>query len=117
MHQVWLRKRHTWHIGSADVTVSMSPEMADRLRASALYQRVVKPIRHRREPAVAAESPLVPIPVLDAQGQALAERIAAVEWYPSIDLGHGVVTPGLVDHRAQLPYYGLPESMAGMRVL
>lgn len=118
MQQTWLRKRHTWHVGSTNITVSMTPDFAERLRASTVYQRVIKPLRHRPAPIVAAEpAPLTAIPVLDSEGQALRDQIATVEWYHSIDLGHGVVTPGLVDHRAQLPFYGLPESMAGMRVL
>lgn len=40
-----------------------------------------------------------------------------IDWYHSIDLGHGIVTPGKVDHRAQLPLYHLPESLKGMRCL
>jgi tRNA (mo5U34)-methyltransferase len=116
--QAWLRKRQTWHVGPAGITVSMTPELAERLRESAVYKRVLRPLRHRRAPTVgAAPSTPTAIPVLDAEGQALLERIATVEWYHSIDLGHGVTTPGLVDHRAQLPFYGLPGSMVGMRVL
>jgi tRNA (mo5U34)-methyltransferase len=116
--QTWLRKQRTLHAGPFDVTVSMPVEVADRLRASLLYRRVVRPTLTRRPGrAVSPEpAPAIPVPV-DADGQALRERIAGVDWYHSIDLGHGVVTPGLVDHRAQLPFYGLPDSLAGKRVL
>jgi tRNA (mo5U34)-methyltransferase len=38
-------------------------------------------------------------------------------WYHTVDLGGGLVTPGDHDFRDSLPAFGLPESMAGMRVL
>jgi SAM-dependent methyltransferase len=38
-------------------------------------------------------------------------------WYHTIDLGDGLVTPGVYDFRPQLPVFGFPDSMAGMRVL
>src|SRR5262249_46089158 len=33
------------------------------------------------------------------------------------DLGHGVATPGFVDHRAQMGHYRLPDSLAGLRCM
>jgi tRNA (mo5U34)-methyltransferase len=48
---------------------------------------------------------------------ALADRAASIPWYHTIDLGHGVVTPGFVDHREQVPFYRWPESLTGMRCL
>jgi tRNA (mo5U34)-methyltransferase len=54
---------------------------------------------------------------LSPQARQIIERVAPLEWYHSIDLGHGVVTPGFVDHRDQLPYYQLPASLQGMRCL
>jgi tRNA (mo5U34)-methyltransferase len=116
--QTWLRKRRTLHVGSVDVTVSMPVEVAELIRSSAFYRRVVRPVLKWRHPRASvpqlADPPAVP---LDAEGRALLARVEEVDWYHSIDLGHGVVTPGLVDHRSQLPFYGLPESMVGMRVL
>jgi tRNA (mo5U34)-methyltransferase len=47
----------------------------------------------------------------------LKDKVEAVDWYHTIELGNGVVTPGFVDHRAQLPQYHLPESFAGKRCL
>jgi len=38
-------------------------------------------------------------------------------WYHTIDLGNGIVTPGVYDLRPVLPYYGIPESLAGKTVL
>ncbi len=47
----------------------------------------------------------------------ILKRITGVEWYHSIDLGYGVVTPGLFDHRPLLNQYHLPENFKDMRVL
>jgi len=49
--------------------------------------------------------------------KAILHRVSEVEWYHSIDLGNGVVTPGLFDHRPFLSYYHLPENFKDMRVL
>jgi tRNA (mo5U34)-methyltransferase len=50
-------------------------------------------------------------PALDGLG------LEQIDWYHTIDLGDGVVTPGFVDHRDQVRLYGLPDSLAGMRCL
>jgi len=49
----------------------------------------------------------------------LQARIDRVRWYHGFQLAPGVVTPGKrkVDARAMLDGYGLPESLAGKRVL
>jgi SAM-dependent methyltransferase len=38
-------------------------------------------------------------------------------WYHTIDLGDGLVTPGIYDYRASLPAFRFPERMDGMTVL
>lgn len=38
-------------------------------------------------------------------------------WYHTIDLGHGVVTPGIFDHRPHLAHYGFPADLSGQSVL
>lgn len=38
-------------------------------------------------------------------------------WYHTVDLGQGVVTPGLYDYRNQVGEFGFPEDMTGMQVL
>ena len=38
-------------------------------------------------------------------------------WYHTLDLGHGVVTPGMFDHRPVLDRYPLPEDLSGRRCL
>jgi 2-polyprenyl-3-methyl-5-hydroxy-6-metoxy-1,4-benzoquinol methylase len=38
-------------------------------------------------------------------------------WYHTVDLGDGLVTPGMYDYRQALPIYRFPDSMRGMRAL
>jgi SAM-dependent methyltransferase len=47
----------------------------------------------------------------------LLERAKAQGWYHTLELAPGVVTEGMFDHRPYVAKYGLPEQMAGMRVL
>lgn len=49
---------------------------------------------------------------------AAVDRAARVQvWYHTIDLGDGIVTPGMFDHREYLDEYGLPADLSGQRVL
>ncbi|HVW81533.1 MAG TPA: methyltransferase domain-containing protein [Mycobacteriales bacterium] len=47
----------------------------------------------------------------------LADRVAAVGWYHTIELPGGIRTPGQFDHAELLPRYGLPASLAGKRAI
>ena len=47
----------------------------------------------------------------------IQHRVSQFEWYHSIDLGGGVVTPGIFNHEPLLPLYGIPESLRGKTVL
>ncbi len=47
----------------------------------------------------------------------LLAAIQSLEWYHSIDLGNGVITPGHYDHRPFLKYYRLPEQLDGKSVI
>lgn len=47
----------------------------------------------------------------------LADRVKSIAWYHTIDLPGGVRTAGAFDHRDLVPHYGLPDSLAGQRVL
>ena len=47
----------------------------------------------------------------------LRQRVAAQRWFHQIDLGEGLVTPGLDDSRAKLARLRLPASLAGLTVL
>ena len=44
--------------------------------------------------------------------------VASVDvWYHVVDLGHGVLTPGMYDMRPTVEHYGFPASLAGKQVL
>ena len=47
----------------------------------------------------------------------LRKRVSEIEWFHTIDLGHGVVTPGLDDTPRKLTDIGLPEDLSGQTVL
>lgn len=47
----------------------------------------------------------------------LAARASRLRWYHTIELGPGVVTEGMFDHRRALDRYLLPEDLTGMRCL
>jgi tRNA (mo5U34)-methyltransferase len=47
----------------------------------------------------------------------LLKTVQSLEWYHSIDLGNGIVTPGHYDHRPYLQYYRLPEDLHGKTVI
>jgi tRNA (mo5U34)-methyltransferase len=47
----------------------------------------------------------------------LIEHAMRMNWYHTIELAPGVVTPGLVDTRKYVRHYGLPDNMAGLRAL
>jgi tRNA (mo5U34)-methyltransferase len=50
-------------------------------------------------------------------GAELTRQVSEFSWYHTIELPHGVVTPGTYDHRELVPHYGLPASLAGKRAL
>ncbi len=49
--------------------------------------------------------------------EALKRDVAALEWYHTIDLGGGIVTPGVFDLRPLVPKFGIPERLDGKTVL
>jgi tRNA (mo5U34)-methyltransferase len=53
----------------------------------------------------------------DPSRSELQRAVDSVWWYHTLDLGEGVRTPGLFDHRPILDRYNLPQSFAGKRVL
>lgn len=59
-------------------------------------------------------TPQAPAPV---PGTRRDPEVEAINWYHTLDLGDGVVTPGFYDHRPILNHYALPERLDGLRVL
>jgi len=47
----------------------------------------------------------------------LADEVAKYGWYHTLDLGHGVVTKGMFDHRRSTGRYLIPDDLTGMRCL
>jgi len=47
----------------------------------------------------------------------LAEKVGAYTWYHTLDLGDGVMTAGMFDHRPVVGKYLLPNDLSGMRCL
>lgn len=47
----------------------------------------------------------------------LRRRVEKLDWYHSIELANGLVTPGLFDHRSHLHHYPIPARLDGQRVL
>ena len=47
----------------------------------------------------------------------LAEQVERYSWYHTLDLGNGVVTKGMFDHRPVLDRYLIPDDLSGMRCL
>ena len=90
-------------LGGVELSVALDKELYERLKASLPYRLL------RRLPKV----PVVRNgePPLDGL------RLEQIEWYQTIDLGNGTVTPGFVDHREQVGLYGLPDSLEGKRCL
>ncbi|HEY3442738.1 MAG TPA: methyltransferase domain-containing protein [Paludibaculum sp.] len=105
----------------------------DQDRASGLWQYVLKPAGHAFAGVSAAvEGAMTALTTVDAPGarhvpgptanptpeqKAILERIAGIDWYHTIDLGHDICTPGRFNHIPLLDQYRLPESLAGKRCL
>lgn len=105
----------------------------DAMRNSWAYQRLIKPIRYAGRPRSTEAPPprlrpyyIKPKPSmpLDISSTDSPERIEVIEqvrsvpaWYHTINLPHGVSTPGLFDHRPALHLYGLPGSLSGKQCL
>jgi tRNA (mo5U34)-methyltransferase len=47
----------------------------------------------------------------------LAAEIGRLSWYHTLDLGNGVVTEGVFDHRPVVDRYMIPDELSGMRCL
>jgi tRNA (mo5U34)-methyltransferase len=47
----------------------------------------------------------------------LEREVGRYRWYHTLDLGHGVVTEGMFDHRQALDRYLLPSDLSGTRCL
>jgi tRNA (mo5U34)-methyltransferase len=49
--------------------------------------------------------------------EAILQAVQSLEWYHTIDLGDGIVTPGTFDLRTVVDRFGIPERLDGKTVL
>ena len=47
----------------------------------------------------------------------IEQEMKRLKWYDTIDLGQGLSTPGIYDHRPYLAAYGLPKDLKNRTVL
>jgi tRNA (mo5U34)-methyltransferase len=59
----------------------------------------------------------MPSPAVGAPAEDLARRVAARQWYHTLELAPGVVTPGYFDTRPIVRRIPLPERLDGLRCL
>lgn len=119
-------RRKRFSLAGIEVAVSIDERRAAQFRSLSRLRYVINPARRlfgrtkdrgaaetlpERGARLAVESFATP------EARAIAERANEVVWYHAIELPHGVVTPGYVDHRDVRDRYGLPADMHGMRAL
>lgn len=123
--------RERWaRVGPFEVGLSLPVALDRRLTKSGAIQRVLKPLRRATRRTTSRADAALPADIYEPlsarrpqpsdihpEARALIDRVARIDWYHTIDLKYGVVTPGFVDHRDQLSAYQLPESLAGKRCL
>ncbi len=120
-----LTKEKRLRLGGFELAIATDAGRAERIRNSLPYRFVLRPAlgliqRQNDRPRTAAEPPQAspaPQPDTDPEAAAIRERVSKVRWYHTIDLGRGVVTPGLVDGRSIVSRCGLPANLSGKRVL
>lgn len=47
----------------------------------------------------------------------IKQQVTKLVWYHTMDLGYGIVTPGIYDHRPYLKLYGIPRDLSGKSAL
>jgi tRNA (mo5U34)-methyltransferase len=55
--------------------------------------------------------------LIEMTREELQQKVAGIRWFHRIDLGHGIVTPGLDDTAAKLKRVKLPADLTGRSVL
>lgn len=98
------------NVGSVELAVFFPQDLARKIRTLG----GILPDRQLKHP----DAPM-PLPkgTHSSEAEALQQRLDKIEWYHTIDLGNGLVTPGWFDLRPHLDQYPLPPRMDGMRVL
>src|SRR5262249_48607320 len=111
-HEVFTMIARVLRVKGVEMAISIDERYAKPLRA-------VKRAMRGRRPA-AAPSPVrqsAETPAESPEAIERRKRIAATGWYHTLELGHGIATPGFFDHRPVLQHYHLPDSLSGQRAL
>jgi hypothetical protein len=125
-------------LGPMEMSLRLDAKYASMVSKSLPYRHLIRPALRRLAPkpngprsfstggrlrsttyraGLSVERPVLLVRDAPPETREVLEKIVSYEWYHTIDLPHGVSTPGFVDHRSQLGSYALPEDMSGMRVL
>lgn len=121
-----MMQERKFDIAGFRVGVATDARRAERLKKSAFVRYLVKPgmglLRrrgngHAPEGEPSAFQPARPAAALDGEGAAIWDRISKIGWYHTIDLGHGIATPGFIDNRGTEHLFGIPEDLTGKRCL
>lgn len=109
--------------GHVQLALGIDAEGVEQVRRSAAFRGAVGPaLKYLRRVTASANgrySTGAPSAAHSdsPEGARIRERVAEIDWYHTLDLPHGVSTSGFVDHRSQVPFYGLPKDMHGLRAL
>lgn len=134
------------HVAGNEFVVRMDEQRVDRITRSWPYRQAIRPalkwLEGRWIPSTAptngqelasgqtldphTEVEAVPVIVPRAaplqadtpEQRAIVERIREhSDWYHTIDVGNGVLTPGFYDHEPALPHFPIPSDLTGKRCL
>ena len=121
-----MMQERKFDIAGFRVGVATDARRAERIKKSAFVRYLVKPgiglLRrrgngHAPEGDAAAFQPARPAAAMDGEGAAIWDRISKIGWYHTIDLGHGIATPGFIDNRGTEHLFGIPDDLSGKRCL
>ncbi|HEY8173166.1 MAG TPA: methyltransferase domain-containing protein [Dehalococcoidia bacterium] len=120
-------QERSFDIAGFRVGVATDLRRAERIRRNALVRYLVRPgvglVRRRKahghvpDATPATFRPERPAAAREGKGAEIWDRIADVGWYHTIDLGHGIATPGFIDNRDTTHLFGIPDDLAGKRCL
>jgi tRNA (mo5U34)-methyltransferase len=118
-----LMKEKRLHFKNWELAFAMDAQKADRLQRSIPFRALRAGAARVARPKGPAQSPTTHPEPSDlghpdsAEAAALRAATSKIKWYHTIDLGQGVVTPGMVDLRPIAGRVGIPEDLTGMRCL
>jgi len=108
--------RRIVELGGVGVSLAVDDALARRIRSSALWAGARDRAVHV-PPNGSARTLPSPAAAESAAARALREGVSRLNWYHSIALPEGIVTPGEFDHAPYLAHYPIPARLDGMRAL